>query len=161
MIMKKILFILSVILVLLNISCKNSSNSNSDKTENKPKTRADSLMDVIMADHGTGMAQMNKISVAQGLIRHAIDSIGKLPEKEQKATAIYKKELESMLVNLNAVESSMNQWMDEFNIDSLQSNPDGRIQYLESEKQKVAKVKEDMILLLPKADSLLGKKVKQ
>lgn len=154
--MKKISFIYSAFILLICASCNNSSSSKPDKT----KTRADSLMDDIMGNHGASMAKMNKISVAQGLIKHTIDSIGKLPGKTQKASAVYKNNLDSMLVQLNAVESSMNQWMDEFNIDSLQNNLDQRILYLESEKQKVIKVKDDMIISLQKADSLLGKKIK-
>lgn len=142
--------------VLLLLSCKNSNNES--KTL---KAHADSLMDDIMGNHGASMAKMNKISVAQALIKKSIDSIGKLPEKAKKETSVYKNELDSMLVQLNNSESSMNQWMDEFNIDSLQSNLKGRIQYLESEKQKVIKVKDDMISSLQKADSLLGKKIKR
>lgn len=154
--MKIISFFFSAILVLFLLSCNNSSNEN--KTL---KARADSLMDDIMGNHGASMAKMNKISVAQALIKHSIDSIGKLPENAQKTNNDYKNKLDSMLVQLNAVESSMNQWMDTFNIDSLQSNLEGRIQYLQSEMQKVITVKDDMIHALQQADSLLGKKIKQ
>lgn len=159
--MKKILFVLSVIILIPGISCNSSSDSNAGKTEKKSKSRADSLMDDIMADHGTSMAKMNKVSVALSKIQHIIDSIGKLPEPVKKSGAAYKIHLDSLFGQLRSVENRMNQWMDEFNMDSLENEPAGRIQYLESEKQKVGNLNADMISSLQKADSLLGKKVKQ
>lgn len=158
--MKKIILIITVIAAALIVSC----NSSGDKkaTENaKTKSRADSLMDDIMGYHGTSMAKMNKISVAQSRIRHVIDSINRLPGKLEKTTSAYKNNLDSLLAQLQSVENRMNQWMDEFNMDSLENKPAERVQYLESERQKVAILKDDMIVSLQKSDSLLGKKVKQ
>ena len=51
----------------------------------------------------------------------------------------------------------MNQWMEEFSIDSAQDNPEKRIEYLSSEKVKVTKVKDEILSVVAKADSALKK----
>ncbi|MBS1919605.1 MAG: hypothetical protein JST17_05100 [Bacteroidetes bacterium] len=152
--MRTKLIILTAIAVLLNISCNNNSKS----PETKSKSKADSLMDDIMANHGTGMAKMNKISVVQGQMQHLLDSITGLHRGSNKENTVLKTDLDSLLAHLRSVESRMNQWMDEFNMDSLENKPEERIQYLESERQKTEMMKNDMISLLQKSDSLLVRK---
>jgi len=156
-ILKKFLFVLTVFITIIASSCNNSSDSNSNNARTRPKSKVDSLMDNIMADHGTGMAKMNKISVVQGQIRKIIDSIGKLPVKERNALASYKTDLDSLFSRLQNAEDRMNQWMDEFNMDSLENDAEKRVQYLSSENQKTTRLKDDMVSLLQKADSLLSK----
>lgn len=152
--MRTKLIILTAIAVLLNISCNNNSKS----PETKSKSKVDSLMDDIMANHGTGMAKMNKISVVQGQMQHLLDSITGLHRGSNKENTVLKTDLDSLLAHLRSVESRMNQWMDEFNMDSLENKPEERIQYLESERQKTEMMKNDMISLLQKSDSLLVRK---
>ncbi|HVT84017.1 MAG TPA: hypothetical protein VHD35_02385 [Chitinophagaceae bacterium] len=158
--MKKIFFVLSVIVVTLSISCKNSSNE-SGKNDNKPKTKADSLMDDIMAGHNVSMARMNKLSVFKAKVQHAIDSIEALPEKAKKASGVFKAALDSTKEKLNTAEEAMNQWMDQFNMDSLENNMTERIKYLESEKLKVNKVLDNINNGLSTADSLLKKAIRE
>jgi hypothetical protein len=158
--MKKILFVLSVVVAMLSISCKNSSND-SGKNDKKPKTRVDSLMDDIMAGHDASMARMNKLSVFKAKVQHAIDSIEALPEKAKKASEAFKVTLDSIQAKMNAAEESMNKWMDEFNMDSLENNMAERIKYLESEKLKVSNVRDDIYNSTNKADSLLKKQIRQ
>ena len=155
--MKKLFFFLSVFIMVYGSSCNNTPGSNSNNARTRTKNKADSLMDDIMADHGTGMAKLNKVSAAQGLVQHIIDSIGKLPEKERKLLSAPINDLDSLLTQLRSAENGMNLWMDAFNMDSLANKPDERIQYLESERKKTAKIKEELISSLQKADSLLKK----
>ena len=51
----------------------------------------------------------------------------------------------------------MNTWMEEFSIDSAQDNIERRIEYLEAERSKVTRVKEEILSVLAKADSALKK----
>ncbi|MBS1621035.1 MAG: hypothetical protein JST10_01130 [Bacteroidetes bacterium] len=154
--MRGSIFIFSVLVFAAGVSCNNSADNNSRTT--KSKSRVDSLMDDIMAEHGAGMAKMNRVSSAKNFAVQAIDSIRKLPGKLKKETAEYKNNLDSLLAQLQSAERNMNQWMDEFNMDSLENNPAQRALYLESEKQKATAIKDDLILSLQKSDSLLGKK---
>lgn len=157
--MKKNIFILSAIILIVSASCNNSSDEK--KTGDQPKTKADSLMDDVMAGHDAAMAKMNKLSVLKAKLQHSIDSLSTLPEKVKKAAADYKINLDSTLTQLNTAENSMNKWMDEFNMDSAANNMDERIKYLESEKTKVTNVRDDMTSSMSKADSLLKKPTKQ
>lgn len=152
--MKKIYFVLSAVIATLSISCNNSSND-AGKNDKKPKTTVDSLMDDIMAGHDASMARMNKLSVFKAKVQHAIDSIEALPEKTKKASEVLKATLDSTMEKLNSAEGSMNKWMDEFNMDSLENNVAERIKYLESEKLKVSNVRDDIYNNTNKADSLL------
>ena len=158
--MKKIFFVLSAIIVILSVSCNNSPNNNPATSDNKPKTKSDSLMDDIMAGHDASMARMNKLSVFKAKVQHAIDSISALPEKAQKASEAFKAALDSTRAKLNSAEESMNKWMDEFNMDSLENNIAERIKYLEAEKLKVSKVRDDIYNSTNKADSLLKKLIR-
>lgn len=159
--MKKNIFILSIIVLIISASCNNSSNDNAGKGDNKPRTKADSLMDDVMAGHDASMAKMNKLSVLKAKMQHTLDSINGLPQKAKNLSVVLKTGLDSSLSALNGVEGRMNKWMDEFNMDSAVNNMDERIKYLESEKIKITDVRNDMVTGINKADSLLKKIVKQ
>ncbi len=159
--MKKIVFIPSAIIVMLSVSCNNSSNNNSGASDNKPKTKVDSLMDDIMAGHDASMARMNKLSAFKAKVQHVLDSIAALPEKAKKASEVFKTALDSTRAQLNSSEESMNKWMDEFNMDSLENNMAERIKYLEAEKLKVTKVRDDINSSTNMADSILKKLIRK
>jgi hypothetical protein len=144
-----------VLIFGLMISACNSSGSGNDQKE---KSRSDSVMDEVMKGHNIGMAKMNKISTAEKNIQQAIDSIGKLSSDIQKKSLAYKMQLDSALERLKFANYAMNRWMDEFNMDSFSNNEEERVKYLESEKEKIFKVKDTMINSLQTADSLLTKK---
>ncbi|HYM93314.1 MAG TPA: hypothetical protein VET23_04190 [Chitinophagaceae bacterium] len=159
--MKAFFSVVSSFIILFTLSCNNSGNNTSGKDDNKPKTKADSLMDDIMAGHDASMAKMNKLSVLKAKIQHTLDSVEGLPKKARKASAAFKAVLDSSQAKLIAAEEQMNKWMDEFNMDSLENNMAERIKYLESERSKVTKVREDLLSSLQKADSLVKKTVRQ
>ena len=153
--MKKIILGFVILVFAFSFSCNNSGEKKNGKTNEKTKTRADSLMDDVMEGHNAGMGKMGKLSTMQNKVKQAIDSINKLPGKIKMTATDYKASLDALLTELMSAEEGMNKWMDEFNMDSAQNNLDQRIQYLESEKIKVTKVKESMLNALHKADSLL------
>jgi len=150
--MKKFLQIVACIFLL--VGCNNSSDNNGKQSDK----HADSLMKEVMKGHDAGMAKMSKIGEAQKKIQQAIDSISKLPAGLQKAARSYKIKLDSLLDRLKYADYAMNRWMEEFNMDSAKDNVQKRIEYLESEKVKIWKVKEAMVSSLQKADSVLRKK---
>jgi hypothetical protein len=150
--MKKILPLTAF--VCLFMSCNNSGNNNNKTT----KTHSDSLMDEVMEDHNIGMAKMSKMGEAEKKVQQAIDSIAKLPPNLQKNSSTYKMQLDSILNRLKYANYAMDRWMEEFNMDSAANNEEKRIEYLDSEKIKISKVKDAMISSLRRTDSLLKKK---
>jgi hypothetical protein len=144
-----------ILLFGLALSACNSSGNGDDQ---KQKSRSDSVMDEVMKGHNIGMAKMSKINTAQKNIQQAIDSIEKLPAGVQKKSLDYKMQLDSALARLKSANDAMNRWMDEFNMDSFSNNEGERVKYLESEKEKIFRVKDTMINSLQTADSLLTKK---
>jgi len=150
--MKHIRF-LALIAVLA--ACNNSANNNPAVAG---KSNADSVMDQVMKAHDVGMAKHNKIEATQKRIRQVIDSISRLPANAQKRSLTYKIQLDSVARRLASAGNAMENWMNEFNMDSSLSDMDQRIKYLESEQTKISKIKDDMISSLQQADSVLGKK---
>ena len=121
----------------------NRTNGYSDQ----PRSKEDSLFKEVMHDHDEGMARMGKLTVAIRQLRAKADSLVKAkrnPEVEKK-----------VLEELEYAESAMNTWMREFNMDSLKDQAERRMDYLEKEKQKVSKVRENILESIRRADSLL------
>lgn len=149
--MKK-LFLPLIAVLMLAAACNNSAE------EKKPtRTKADTLYEEVMDGHNVGMGKMAKLTRGEQEVKRLIDSIGKLPAKAQQLAAPYKTKLDSLLVDLKSAESSMDGWMKEFNIDSATNNTAERLGYLELQKEKVAKVKEQILNSLKNADSVLKK----
>jgi len=67
----------------------------------------------------------------------------------------YQQSIKDLHEDLNYADYGMNTWMQEFKADTLQDNKESRIKYLESEKEKVNKIKEAILSGLKRADSLL------
>ncbi|WP_315819614.1 hypothetical protein [Paraflavitalea speifideaquila] len=88
-------------------------------------------------------------------IQQQTDSLNKLPVKQQDKT--YLQALIALQGDLKSAENGMNIWMQEYKDDSAKGNEPLRIQYLESEKEKVNLVKTQILQTLQRADSLLLK----
>lgn len=136
-------------------SCGNSENGKEKSPEAK---KADSLYKDVMTGHDLGMAKMGRLTRAEQTSRRLLDSIQKLPAKARQTAEPLRKRLDSLQKDLSHAESAMNQWMEEFNMDSAINNLEQRIEYLESEKIKVSKVKVAILGSLQKADSVLNAK---
>ena len=147
--------ILVLLVVVAIIACNNAANNNGTP---KAKTKADSLMDEVMAGHNVAMAKISKLHQTKNRIQQALDSISKLPPDAQKNSAHYKTELDSAFNRLTRADDAMEKWMSEFNIDSASNDAEARIKYLESEKVKVSAVKDEIINGLQNADSVIKKK---
>jgi len=154
---KLILVITATIALLVFAACKdNKQNNRKDGFSDVSKNKEDSLFHEVMEGHDIGMARMIKITKYLTQIQKALDSINKLPAA--KIDEEYQQALIDLQEDLNYAEYGMNTWMDEFKHDSAQENKEKRIQYLESEKIKVVKVKEAILGSLQRADSIFIKK---
>jgi hypothetical protein len=132
------------------------NNSGSEKSADQ--MRADSLDKEVDNLHGSAMGRVMQMKDAQKKVEAALDSISKLPANLQAAAALYKQQLDSLLNRMKYADFAMDKWMDEYKFDSVKDDVLKRIEYLESENLKIAKVKEAIVSSLQKADSLLHKK---
>ena len=152
----------STLALFVLISCQNTSTSTEVGHENHtatdgPKTPADSLYGQVMDVHDLVMPKMGKVRGAQKRAQEVIDSIAALPSITARPLTAYKKDLESLVSDLNYADYAMDQWMMEFNLDSGKNNSEVRLSYLRAELDKVTKVKVAILTSLAKADSLLKK----
>ena len=142
-------------------ACQSSSDNASDHSAHSameaPKTSADSLYGQVMELHDLVMPKMGKVRGAQKRAQALLDSIGSLPTRSAATLTPYKKELETLVSDLNYADYAMDQWMMEFNLDSGKNNVEVRLAYLRSELDKVSKVKDAVVNSLAKADTLLKK----
>jgi hypothetical protein len=138
-----------------NDAAQNKTTDRKDGFSETPATKEDSLYHDVMEGHDVGMAKMGKLRGYLKQVQQALDSVNKLPRAQQDEQ--YQQKLMDVQEDLNYAEYSMNTWMEEFKIDSGKGNPAVRLRYLEAEKVKVTKVKENILGSLSRADSLLGK----
>ena len=106
-----------------------------------------------MDGHNIGMARYNSLKKAIAKTKQQLDSLNKL--SKNKIDPNYQQALTDLQEDLNYADYAMNKWMDEFKYDSAKGNAELRIRYLESEKDKVNKVKDAILNGLKLADSLL------
>jgi C4-type Zn-finger protein len=118
-----------------------------------PETKADSLFQEVMQGHDVGMAKMGKIKGHLKQVQNELDSLTVLKNKSAVSERI--SELEKLKSALQQADEGMYLWMKEFKADSGENDSQVRIKYLESEKIKVEKVKEDILESLKLADSIL------
>ena len=145
---------------VLYASCSNSPESGASERKNgfTPvlNSREDSLFQDVKEGHDVAMAKINELRKYLAEIKHNRDSVNKLPAS--KIDKNYQQSLTDAEEDLNYADYSMFTWMGEFKADTLQNDKQGRIRYLEAEKEKVLKVKENVLGSLQRADSLLHKK---
>ena len=143
------------------LACQSSSDNSGDHAAHSameaPKTPADSLYGQVMEMHDLVMPKMGKVRGAQKRAQALLDSIGSLPTRSAATLTPYKKELETLVSELNYADYAMDQWMMEFNLDSGKNNIEIRLAYLRAELEKVSKVKDAVVNSLTKADTLLKK----
>lgn len=107
----------------------------------------------VMQGHDVGMAKMGALRKHLRQIQHELDSMDKL--QEAKIDNNYRDALIELQEDLNYADYSMYTWMEEFKADSAKEDKNRRLTYLESEKIKVEKVRENILAGLKRADSLL------
>lgn len=141
-------------MILFAAACSDSSDERKDGFSETPKNPEDSLFQEVMDGHDEAMAKMGRIAGYRKQIDQKIDSLKKV---KTSAKASVEKAYEKLSTELKEAEDHMNIWMQEFSIDSAQDNIERRLQYLNSEKSKVNKVRDEIFSVLSKADSLLKK----
>ena len=146
--------ILYGLLAVVFIACGNGADERKDGFSENEKSPEDSLFQDVMDGHDEAMAKINKIKGYRKQFEKAIDSLKDVKSgAKEKLSRAY----EDVSERLKDAEEEMDKWMHEFSIDSAQDDVKRRLEYLQSEKIKVEKVKERIFSALNKADSLTGK----
>ena len=143
-----------LIAIIFFASCADTTEDRKDGFSQTSKNPEDSLFQDVMDQHDEAMSKMGKLAGYRKQFDQKIDSLKKV-KSDTKATLENK--YETLSGELKLAEDRMNTWMQEFSIDSAQDNIERRLEYLEAEKNKVTKVKEEILSALAKADSALKK----
>ena len=148
-------------LILIFIIATCACNNEQEKSERKDgfttvlNDKEDSLYHDVMEGHDIGMAKMGTMRKQLYRATRELDSINKLPAKGTDQRR--KQALTDLKEDLSYADHAMFTWMKEFNVDSAKSDKTKRLEYLQSEKVKVEKVKANILNSLQRADSLFGK----
>jgi hypothetical protein len=145
--MHRILFAITITSLL---ACNEQPAERKNGFTPELKTKEDSLFHDVMQGHDVGMARIGQVRKYIDQTQKAIDSINKLSKPDEA----YKQTLTELHNDLKTADSGMMAWMEAFKVDSGDNDRDLRIQYLESEKLKVEKVKEAILGSISRADSL-------
>ncbi len=146
--------LLALIFILTIIACNQEEKpTRQDGFSEVPKTKEDSLYKEVMKGHNIGMARIGRVKNAIKKTQQQLDSLNKL--SKNKIDPKHQQALIDLQEDLNYADYAMFKWMDEFENDSAKGNAELRIRYLESEKDKVNKVKDAILNGLKLADSLL------
>ena len=136
----------ALLLVLILIGCNGKTNNGQD-SQNGKDSGNQALYDEVMKVHDEVMPKMNDIYKLKEELKKDIANTPNLVEKKRKA-------IESAIVQLDAASESMMDWMRNFNplADSL--GEEKARKYLEEQRLKVVKVKEDMLRAIEEAKGL-------
>jgi hypothetical protein len=149
--MKAFIYLFAIVIL---VSCGSEPGERTDGFSQPPGNPEDSLFQAVMDQHDVAMSKMGKLAGYRRQIDQKIDSLKKVksPGAEDKS-----RQLTTLGTEITTAEEKMNTWMKEFSIDSAQDNIERRMEYLGSENTKVTKVKDEILAVVAKADSVLGK----
>lgn len=142
------------IAIMFLASCAESTEDRKDGFSQTSKNPEDSLFQDVMDQHDEAMSKMGKLAGYRKQFEAKIDSLKKV---KSAAKVTLENKYNEISAELKQAQDRMNIWMDEFSIDSAQDNIERRLDYLQSEKSKVTRVKEEILSALAKADSALKK----
>lgn len=146
--------IVFIAIASLAIACSDQGSKAEEAAKGK-KAQEDSLYNAVMEGHDVGMAKMGKLKRSMTQVQAKLDSITRL--RAAKIDTGYRNTLLSVQKELADAEGHMNNWMDEFVLDSAKDNSDLRIKYLEGEKATVTVVRNKILSSIQRADSVLAK----
>ncbi len=125
--------------IALLISCGQSNSS--EQAEETTTSPEDELYKKVMAIHDEVMPKMNDIYKLKKQLEEEIKNSPDLVEERKQA-------IENRISQLNEASESMMQWMRDFDPESSKETQDEYLEYLNSELEKVNKVKDEMLKAL-------------
>ena len=109
-----------------------------------------------MDGHDEGMAKYGKLNAMEKKIQGWLDSLQMV---KNKSAEMMRPRLDSLLSEIRSAKQGMDNWMESFNMDSAVNDMGQRIRYLTDEKIKVGKVRDNILNVLRKTDSLVREKL--
>lgn len=139
-------FFLALVLLVLLVGC-NTKTDNGEHSHNGHESANQALYDEVMKVHDEVMPRMNDIYKLKEDLKKDIADAPAMVESKRK-------EIESAILQLDAASEAMMDWMRNFNPlpDSL--GEERAREYLEEQKVKVGKVKEEMLRAIDEAKGL-------
>lgn len=133
-------------LTLLLISCgKSGHDEHHDHAASDPEDDENgALYEEVMKLHDEGMARMDEIYKLKKELTDKIASAPDLVEEKRKA-------IERKISSLDSASRGMMQWMRSFHPETDSLDDEGYRKYLESEMEKVKKVKDDIMDAIARA----------
>lgn len=135
---------LSKTLLIVGLSaCIGCGKANRDTTASDPveDNSNEALYNQVMDIHDEVMPKMNDIYTLKKLLQEKITSSPDLVEEK-------KKELEETIQQLDSASNSMMVWMRQFNPPADTASEEAMREYLESQLEKVKKMREDVLVAL-------------
>ena len=129
--MKTLSWKIFLVLPILIISCQSQKNN-------------DELYDEVMKIHDEVMPKMNDMHKLKLALKNEMDSTSDLTEAR-------KAEIETAILKLDSASEGMMGWMRQFDPIPDSESVDKAREYLEKEKEKVAKVRDDIYEALKQA----------
>ena len=145
--MKRIAFFLIVLLpVFALINCGKSGHDHHDHgtSEAAAEDSMGVLFDEVMKVHDEAMLKMDEIVKLQRELKDKIASAPDLVEEK-------KKEIEDKISKLDSARRGMMDWMHEFHPETDSLDEQAYREYMESEMEKVKKVREDILDAIARA----------
>ena len=149
-------FLISLLILAGVTSCNNESKKSTTTSTDSTKLQADTLMTEVMDGHDAGMAKYGKLNAMEKKVKGILDSLGKVKDK---SADFMRARMDSLLSEIKSAKQGMDTWMETFNMDSAVNDLGQRIRYLRDEKIKVNKVRDDILNVLRKTDSLVRDKL--
>lgn len=140
---KNLLWLSTLALFIALVGCSKSGHENDHQEESK-ENPDQALYDEVMKLHDEGMAKMDEIYQLKEELKEQIASAPALVEEK-------KKDIEAKISKLDSAQKGMMVWMRSFNPDLDSLDGQAYRKYLESEMEKVKKVKDDIFDAIARA----------
>jgi len=135
----------------LLVACNNAPKPSAQTTEKSP---LETLMDSVMHGHDEGMGRIGRVEKASQELSHRIDSIKQSKKIDKALLSAW----ENAKKNLDVADSSMNKWMNSFDMDMEGMDSIAKVKYLQSNNLWVNGIADSLKAALSNADSLLLRK---
>jgi len=141
--MKKVLILLLIVgLPSIMIRCGKTDKHDHDEAQEADSSSA--LYDEVMKLHDEGMARMDEIHRLKEDLKNKIESAPELVEEKRK-------DIEAKIAKLDSASRGMMAWMRNFHPEADTLDDETYQEYLESEMERVKKVKDDILDAIARA----------
>jgi len=153
------LFSMKIYLLFLLIfvyACHTSSPAPNEQVASKKLTTEDSLYKEVIGYHDEAMPKMGKLIGYQKALKIKIDSLENVGKKKKDTALIAaKKRYEAILIQMQAAEKQMNNWMDSFDPDPKFPSREDLLKYWKEQQQKAKIMRDDILQSIDSAKSVL------